>query len=102
MFFDLKLYQKSKTKLSLGKNTVCLFDETQYLDCISKLIDSNVSLENGTIKEIRFVLGLSEDVINRIGKYRSSSPNDEEYAIAVNTVTTVWAASTPPSPPCRR
>ena len=94
MFFDLKLYQKTKTKLSLGKNTVCLFGETQYSDCIKQLIASNTSLKNGTIKEIKFVLGLSEDVINRIGKYRSSSPNDEEYAIAVDTVTTVWAAST--------
>ena len=93
MFFDLKLYKKTKTKLSLGKNTACLFDEAQYSNCINELIDSNTSLENGTIKEIRFVLGLTEDVINRIGKYRCSSANDEEYAIAIDTVTTVWAAS---------
>jgi hypothetical protein len=94
MFFDLKLYQKAKTKLSLGKNTVCLFDEMQYSNCINKLIDNNTSLESGTIKEIRFFLGLTEDVINKIGKYRCSTANDEEYAITVDTVTTVWAAST--------
>ena len=56
MFFDLKLYQKGKTKLSLGKNATYLFDDAQYSDCINKLIDSNTSLENGTIKEIRFFL----------------------------------------------
>ena len=93
MFFDLKLYQKGKTKLSLGKDATYLFDDAQYSDCINKLIDSNTSLENGTIKEIRFVLGLTEDVINRIGKYRCSSANAEEYAITIDTVTTVWAAS---------
>lgn len=93
MFFDLKLYKKNKTALSLGMNTVDHSDKTEYSDFIKQLLKGAIRNTNGSIDEIRFYKGFTDEVKALIGKSRSSLPCDEEYAISVDTVTKIWAES---------
>ena len=90
MFFNYRIYNRGERQISLARATDHASEGLYFRDCIDTLLSSGKHGREG-IARIEWHIGFTQAVRRRIGD--AYLANEEGYAIIIDTVTKVYAAS---------
>lgn len=92
MFFKSKVCELTNKTINFAKAEV-LSQNTEYSDYINTSFKKIRSLSIGDVdcSTVKFTLGFTSSVINKIKKHTEYKKNPEAFAIKIGTQTTIWA-----------
>lgn len=91
MFFDLKLYNTTNDRISFSSKTLVDSSNRKYKQYIDDVFRKKLLFGNGDIEQVDFVCGFPDSVKKKTANYRPKIKNQEEYAIAVDKKTKIYA-----------
>ena len=93
MFFKLDIHEKTGKPFSIAASTALQTETVAYRDFIEATLSGAASARADAIEEIRFSVGFPKSIRTRIAARMALSRSEEAYAIVIDKVTRVYAAT---------